>query len=384
MTPHTAYADRHRAAWSLASFLVLIPLLGVALQAWTGHEAWLFLPLVVLYGLVPLADWLIGEDRSNPPEEAVAGLDADPYYRRLIYAGVLMAWFAVIAGAWYATVAGLSAIGFIGLALGVGWTSGAAINMGHELGHKKGAGERLLARFALAPSGYGHFAIEHVRGHHRDVATPEDSASSRMGESYYRFIRREIPGAFRRAWHIETERLSRRGQRPVSLANEILQNAAITAVLWLGLLAWLGPLVLPFLLIQAAFAYSLLSSANYVEHYGLRRGRDAQGRYVRPEPRHSWNSNHLVSNLMLYQLQRHSDHHAHPTRRYQALRHFNEAPQLPSGYFGMFLVAFIPRLWFAVMDQRVIDHAGGDLSQVNLDPRRRDELTARYAPTAMA
>ena len=87
---------------------------------------------------------------------------------------------------------------------------------------------------------------------------------------------------------------------------------------------------------------------------------------------------------MLYQLQRHSDHHAHPTRRYQALRHFNEAPQLPSGYFGMFLVAFIPRLWFAVMDQRVIDHAGGDLSQVNLDPRRRDELTARYAPTAMA
>ena len=128
--------------------------------------------------------------------------------------------------------------------------------------------------------------------------------------------------------------------------------------------------MIPFALIQGAYAYSLLSSANYVEHYGLLRERGPDGRYVRPQPRHSWNSNHLISNLLLYQLQRHSDHHAHPTRRYQALRHFDEAPQLPSGYFGMFLVAFFPRLWFRIMDPRVLAHVDGDLSRVNVDPRR--------------
>jgi alkane 1-monooxygenase len=364
------FVDRRRLAWSLASLLPLLPVVGAALHAATGYEAWLFLPLVLLYGVVPLVDWWLGEDETHPPEGVVPELDADPYYRRLVYAGVALAWVAVIAGAWYAATAQLSVIGFLGLALGVGWTSGAAINMGHELGHKKGAGERLLARLALAPSGYGHFVIEHVRGHHRDVATPEDSASSRLGESYYRFIAREIPGAFRRAWRIEGDRLRRRGERVGSLHNEILQTGAITLTLWLALILWLGPVIIPFALIQGAFAYSLLSSANYVEHYGLLRERDDHGRYVRPQPQHSWNSNHLLSNVMIYQLQRHSDHHAHPTRRYQALRHFDEAPQLPSGYFGMFLVAFFPRLWFRIMDPRVLAHVDGDLSRVNVDPRR--------------
>ena len=148
--------------------------LRAALHAITGLTAWLFLPLFLLYGVVPLLDWLLGEDATSPPAAAVPDLDADPYYRWLVYAGVALAWLTVVAGAWYATTAGLGVAGFFGMALGVGWTTGAAINMGHELGHKKGAGERLLARIALAPSGYGHFSIEHVRGHHRDVATPEE------------------------------------------------------------------------------------------------------------------------------------------------------------------------------------------------------------------
>ena len=367
--PAQHFTDRRRPLWTLATLITLLPLVGAALHATTGLTAWLFLPLFLLYGVVPLLDRLLGEDTANPPEAAVPGLDADPYYRWLVYVGIALAWLTVVAGAWYATTAGLGVVGFIGMALGVGWTTGAAINMGHELGHKKGAGERLLARLALAPSGYGHFAIEHVRGHHRDVATPEDSASSRLGESYYRFVAREIPGAFRRAWSIESARLQRRGESAWSRHNEILQTAVITLALWAALLLWLGPLVVPFALIQGAFAYSLLSSANYVEHYGLLREKGPDGRYVRPQPRHSWNSNHLLSNLMLYQLQRHSDHHAHPTRRYQALRHFEEAPQLPSGYFGMFLVAFFPPLWFRVMDRRVLAHAGGDLTRINKDPR---------------
>ena len=132
----------------------------------------------------------------------------------------------------------------------MGWTSGAGINAGHELGHKKTPAERLLARFALAPSGYGHFNIEHNRGHHRDVATPEDPASSRLGESYYRFMRREIPGAIRRSWGLERERLARQGHSPLSMRNEIVQNGLITLFTWACLVAWLGPAVIPFVLLQ--------------------------------------------------------------------------------------------------------------------------------------
>jgi alkane 1-monooxygenase len=366
-----AYVDRRRLAWVAAAFIPMLPLAAVGLHAATGREAWLFVPLAVLYGLVPMLDLVFGEDQGNPPEAAVPALEADPYYRRLVYLGVLLAWGSFVACVWYAATADLAPVGFLALALGVGTTGGAAINMGHELGHKKSRPERLVARLALALSGYGHFNIEHVRGHHRDVATPEDSASSRLGESYYRFIAREIPGAFRRAWAIESDRLRRRGNGPWSPHNEILQTAAITLTLWLALAVWLGPLVIPFALVQAAFAYTILSSANYVEHYGLLRERGPDGRYVRPQPRHSWNSNHLISNLLLYQLQRHSDHHAHPVRRYQALRHFDDAPQLPTGYFGMFLVAFVPPLWFRVMDPRVLEHVDGDLARVNVDPRRQ-------------
>ncbi|MGD8977100.1 MAG: alkane 1-monooxygenase, partial [Gammaproteobacteria bacterium] len=190
------------------------------------------------------------------------------------------------------------------------------------------------------------------------------------------------PGALRRAWRLEAARLAGEQRGPWSVRNEILQTAVLTLGFWGALLFWLGPGILPFWLIQTAMAYSLLSSANYVEHYGLLRQRDANGRYERPKPRHSWNSNHVLSNILLYQLQRHSDHHAHAARRYQALRHFDEAPQLPSGYFGMFLLAFFPPLWFRVMDPRVVAHAEahaeGDGSRINFDPSRRDELVARY------
>jgi alkane 1-monooxygenase len=275
-------------------------------------------------------------------------------------------WLTVAVTAWVAVQGGLSPLGWLGLAISAGWTSGAGINVAHELGHKKGSLERWLARVALAPSCYGHFVVEHVRGHHRDVATPEDPASSRFGESYYRFMTREIPGAFRRAWRLERERLAglRAAARSIP-ATRTCRPGRSACCSGAALLLALGPPVLPFLLVQAVFAYSLLSAANYVEHYGLLRDRGPDGRYERTAPHHSWNSNHVVSNLLLYQLQRHSDHHAWPARRYQSLRHFDEAPQLPTGYFGMFLLALAPPLWRRVMDPRVLAHVGGDPARVN-------------------
>jgi alkane 1-monooxygenase len=367
-----AWVDRRRPYWLVSLLLPMLPLASLLVWHATASEWWLWLTPAVVYGLVPLLDQLLGEDPNNPPEALVPALERDPWYRWLAWLAVPAVWLTVIAAAWVAVRGGLGAVGWLGLAVSAGWTSAAGINAGHELGHKKSRLERWLARFALAPACYGHFVVEHVRGHHRDVATPEDPASARFGESYYRFMLREIPGAFRRAWRLERERLAALGRPALDPGNENLQAWSLSLVFWAALVAWLGPAVLAFMLLQSALAYSLLSAANYVEHYGLLRARGADGRYERPAPRHSWNSNRVVSNLMLYQLQRHADHHAWPARRYQCLRHFDEAPQLPTGYFGMFLVALLPPLWRHIMDPRVLAHAGGDLARLNRLPCNAD------------
>lgn len=377
------YRDRKRWLWLQSVTYPLFPLLGVGMHAATGQEAWLFLPFAFSYLLAPFLDWALGEDLSNPPEAVVPQLEKDRYYRILTYITVPLHFLSLIVAAWWATQ-GLSWWGFLALAVTAGMGSGLGINTGHELGHKKSRLERNLAKIVLAVPAYGHFWIEHNRGHHRDVSTPADPASSRMGESIYRFALREIPGAMRRAWHIEKERLGRKNEPVLSPGNEILQSMLITAVLQIGLIVWLGWSMLIFLAIHNFFAWWQLTSANYIEHYGLLRQKLENGRYERCQPYHSWNSNHVYSNLLLFQLERHSDHHAHPTRRYQSLRHFEDLPTLPNGYFGMYLIAYVPWLWFRMMDKRLLalPHIQGDLSKVNLDPAKRDALIARYgAPT---
>jgi alkane 1-monooxygenase len=375
------YVDRKRWLWMMSVLYPLQPFIGIGLHAGTGVEAWLLLPLGLAYVLGPLLDFAFGEDRQNPPEAVVPQLDNDRYYRYLTYAVVPLHFVSLIGTAWWAGTQELSWWAFLGLAAVAGLTSGLGINTGHELGHKKGRLERTLAKLVLAVPAYGHFSIEHNRGHHRDVATPEDPASSRMGESIYRFALREIPGAFRRAWAIEKERLGRTQRAPLSLRNEILQSLLLSAMLQLGLVVAFGWSMIVFLIVHNVLAWWQLTSANYIEHYGLLRARDADGRYERCQPIHSWNSNHVYSNLVLFHLERHSDHHAHPMRRYQSLRHFDDLPSLPSGYFGSYLLAYLPSLWFRVMDKRLLalKHIGGNLERVNIDPKKRAEIMQRYA-----
>ena len=181
-----------------------------------------------------------------------------------------------------------------------------------------------MARIVSAVPAYGHFCVEHNRGHHRFVATPADPASSRMGENIYKFACREIPGAFRRGWNAEKERLARQGKSAWHHENEILQSYALTAVLQVSLVVAFGWVMLPFLAVHNFFAWWQLTSANYIEHYGLLRRQNANGTFEHCQPYHSWNANHVASNVVLFHLERHSDHHAHPTRRYQTLRSFRE------------------------------------------------------------
>ena len=373
------YRDNKRFTWVVSLLVPLSIATGPLMWQWYPITLMLWLPVIFIYVVAPLLDLALGIDTSNPPESAVPALEADLYYRRVTFALVPLLWGAFIYAAWFSQMADLSWGAMLGLTISTGGVGGFCINLGHEIGHKQTPLEKWLAKLILAPTFYGHFTVEHNRGHHRDVATPEDPASSRMGESIWRFVLREMPGALKRAWGLERERMRVDGQPFWSLHNQIIQPALVTLALWGGLCVWLGPQVLLFLLPAALWSNFQLTSANYIEHYGLLRQMGASGRYETCKPQHSWNSNHVFSNWATFHLQRHSDHHAHPLRRYQSLRHFEEAPQLPNGYFGMFPLAYVPPLWFAVMDKRLIAAVQRDPARINFAPGQRARLMAKYS-----
>lgn len=375
------YIDKKRWFWMLSVVFPLQPFIPIILHAKTNLEMWFFLPFLINYLIVPLLDYIFGEDRNNPHEEIVQQLEQDKYYRWLTYVVVPMHYISLFGTIWYTVTVPLSWWAFLLLALNAGLISGLAINTGHELGHKNTKIEKILARLALAVPAYGHFSIDHNRGHHMHVATPEDHASSRMGESIYQFALREIPGALLSAWKFESNRLKNRNIRVWSFNNQILQSYAVTITFSTLLIILFGWKALVFLIIHNIFAYWQLTSANYIEHYGLLRKKLPNGKYEKCLPHHSWNSNHILSNLILFHLERHSDHHSHPLRRFQSLRHFENLPQLPNGYFGMYLLAYFPKFWFRVMDEKLLalSHVKGDINNLNIDSKAYSKICSKWS-----
>jgi alkane 1-monooxygenase len=376
-----AWKDKKRYLWILGLVVPMLPITGLVLHESTGWSGWFWLTPVAFLGVIPLLDLISGYDDTNPPEEVIEALENDRYYRWVTYAYLPVQYAGFAVAVWYLATAGLSIADKIGLAVSIGTVAGVAINTAHELGHKKESHERWFSKIALAQSFYGHFYIEHNRGHHVRVATPEDPASSRLGESVYRFWPRTVLGSLRSSWHLEAKRFQRKGTHPFHLGNDVLNAWLMSVVLWGGLTLWLGAGILPYLLLQAVVGFSLLEIVNYMEHYGMLRqmvGTPERQRYERVDPSHSWNSNNIATNVLLYHLQRHSDHHANPTRRYQTLRDFREAPILPTGYTGMIVVALVPPLFRKLMDKRVVAHYGGDIRLANVHPAKREKLLRRY------
>jgi len=387
------WRDKKRHLWLMGliaptALFVMLPLVWALNRAgWhVAAQIPLWIGPILLYILLPALDLKFGPDGQNPPEEMMERLENDKYYRYCIYAYIPFQYASVVLGAYLFTASDLSWLGFdgalnwptkIGLALSVGVLGGVGINTAHELGHKKDSLERWLSKITLAQTCYGHFYIEHNRGHHVRVATPEDPASARLGETFWEFLPRSVFGGLKSAWQLEAQRLKRQGRVAWHPSNDVLNAWVMSILLYAILVALFGWGLVPYLAISAVFGFSLLETVNYLEHYGLLRQKMESGRYERCTPEHSWNSDHIVTNLFLYHLQRHSDHHANPTRRYQTLRSMDGAPNLPSGYASMIALTYFPPLWRKVMDQRVLDHYDGDISRVNIHPRVRDKVLAK-------
>lgn len=373
--------DKKRYLWLLSPAL---PVLGMGFLAGYQYGPQSTKKLFALGGplllhvIIPTIDALVGTDENNPTDEQIKQLVSDPYYDRIVKMFVPLQYAANFFAGYVVSRKTTSLVDQLLIGCTMGLINGIGVNTAHELCHRPKRSDHYWSHATLAPLGYNHFRIEHPYGHHKRAATPEDPATSKMGETFYEFLPRTVIGGLKSAIQIEKHRLSRKGESFFSLKNELFHGAAMSAGFHSLMLKLYGKRILPFLLTQSAYGVTLFEMVNYLEHYGLMREKKPDGSYARTMPEHSWNNNNITTNLFLYQLQRHSDHHAYPTRPFQALRNFEEAPVLPSGYATMLIPVLIPKLWFKLMDKRVFDHYGGDLNKANIYPKRRAKIFKKF------
>ena len=334
--------------------LPLSALIGLYLQGW-----WSFSTVVYAFGIIPLIDFFAPQTKVDSSGVEEGTWEAHRFFDWLLYANVPI--FYLILGYFLITVSSseLQTFELIGLMLSNGIIGGSlGINVAHELGHRTSRTEQVLAKALLLPNLYLHFFIEHNRGHHKHVATPLDPATSRFRESLYAFWPRTVLGSYKSAWGLEKQRLLRAQKPNLSLHNQMVQFTLIQLVYLLGIAIWFGLAVMWIAIAAAIVGFLLLEAVNYIEHYGLQRRLQSNGRYEPVTPMHSWNSEHELGRIVLYELTRHADHHYKSTRPYQSLRHVEESPNLPAGYPASILMSLVPPLWFAVMDPKVKEYQG--------------------------
>jgi alkane 1-monooxygenase len=319
---------------------------------YTGWFTWL--PLLYAWILVPLFELFVSPDQKNMSaiEEEMAR--HNKWYDYLLYIIVPLQFAALILFLWSLKSPGLQWWELTGRILSMGLLCGTfGINVAHELGHRNNRREQFLAKTLLASSLYIHFFIEHNKGHHKHVATPNDPSSARLNEPVYFFYFRTIFFSYLSAWKIANDDCRKAGYPVISMHNEMIQaqlwHLLLIAVIYFSFggfacLCFMG---------AALVGILLLETVNYIEHYGLARQKNENGQFERAMPWHSWNSNHPIGRIMLFELSRHSDHHYLASRKYQILRHHDDAPQLPTGYPGSIILSLFPPLWFYIMNRKI-------------------------------
>lgn len=318
----------------------------------TGWIVWI--PMIIAWVIIPVLELLIRPDpyNMNAAEEEMAR--KNKAYDFLLYLVVPLQYFALYEFLYGVKHDSLSGVDLTGRVAVMGLLCGTfGINVGHELGHRVNRFEQTLAKALLLTSLYMHFFTEHNKGHHKRVATPEDPSSARYNEPVYFFYFRTIIFSYLSAWHISNEE-QRKNNRPVlSFYNEMIlftiTQLAFIALIWY----FFGGFALICFILAALMGILLLETVNYIEHYGLLRKSAGEGKYERAMPEHSWNSDHVLGRIFLFELSRHSDHHYLASRKYQVLRHHDNSPQMPTGYPGMMLLSLVPPAWFFVMNRRL-------------------------------
>lgn len=331
------------------SFTILAAVLtGLTYGGW-----WLLAAPLYIFVALPVFDIIGGRDEVNA-EEADPKVNRNFWHDLPLWLWVPMQVGTVVYALFVIAAGGFSVLEFFGIVLSMGiMGAGAAINVAHELMHRRGKVEHGLAEAMLTSVTYTHFTVEHILGHHRNVATPNDPASADIGDHVYPFVFKSALGGVSSAWRLERRRVERKGAGLLRLGDRRVRHTLLIAGAYAAAFAIGGWAGVAFFAAQSAVAIFLLEVINYVEHYGLRRELKPSGKYERVQPHHSWNASQRVTNWFLYNLQRHSDHHYLANRPYWQLRHYDDVPQLPFGYATAIVVALVPPVWRHIMDPRV-------------------------------
>ena len=305
------------------------------------------------YAIIPVLEFFLKNEERNLSEFEESLAQNNRIYDVVLYLSVGTHLLLLYMFLFSLQESGLQVYELIGRILSMGLLTTFAINLGHELGHRKTKGEQFLAKAMLLTSLMMHFFIEHNRGHHKNVATLEDPSTARKGETVYAFWVRAIINEYFSAWRLEKKRLEVLKQPNFSLKNEMIQFELIQLAFLLFIIKIFGGFVCIAFIVNAAIAYVSFETVQYLEHYGLLREKNEEGHYKRVRAHHSWNSNHVFGRLMMFNLSRHSDHHYRASKKYQILKHHDDAPQLPTGYPGMMILSLFPPLWFRIMNTKL-------------------------------
>ncbi|MBI1781065.1 MAG: alkane 1-monooxygenase [Sphingobacteriales bacterium] len=338
-------------AFKYASPLIVF---GMAYFAFTLKGWWVALPLLYAWIFIPLVELFIKPNNENVSKTEEELIKNDPLYDWWLYIIVVLQYVALFYFLQSMKDTTLSSYEIAGRTLSMGLLCGVfGINVAHELGHRVKTSEQLMAKALLLTSLYMHFFTEHNKGHHKRVATREDPSSARYNEPIYIFYFRTVIFSYISAWHIANDEMKKMGLSIFNWKNEMIQFHLIE-IIFVGLIFYLyGWMMTIYFIAAAIIGFLLLETVNYIEHYGLQRKPTGEGKYERAMPEHSWNSDHTLGRLMLYELSRHSDHHYLASRKYQILRHHNDAPQMPTGYPGMMILSLMPPVWFRIMNKRI-------------------------------
>lgn len=322
--------------------------------AFTNKDWSTFLPIITFFGLVPLIELFFKPNKENFSKEEEKYQKENKIYTLILYATlpvqiIFLGWFFFAI-----QEADLTNFEITGRILSLGIMCGTiGINVGHELGHRNNRFDQLLGEILLLTSLNTHFLPYHNASHHLNVATPKDAATARKNEIIYLFWIRSHITSYYQAWQTEKNRLKNTNRTWFHHQNRMIIYSICNILLVGGIYSYFGTFVMFSFLAAATFGILLLETINYIEHYGLLRKQNKYGSYERVKRTHSWNSDHVIGQVILFNLSRHSDHHYNGSKHYQLLKTLPESPQMPTGYPGMMLLSLIPPIWFLVMNKKL-------------------------------